>query len=578
MKRLLSSLLAVLMLLTCLTACGEAPVSSAGSDQAVSEETAETAAPAPSESPAEASAVSLDEPQSAEDVPAKTVSYPIDGAPVDLTMWTTEPTLGPLRAWGGDYGIDVYEDYSSIQAAAEKTGVNIAFECASQMDGYTLFSLHVAAGDWADILAMVDSYYTGGVSSAYSDDVIMDLSAYAEDWAPDYLRLLSEDADLDKSCRTDDGQILQLCQIYNRFAQVQGYVIRTDWLNQVNTEVPTTVDELHDVLKAFQSQLGCTNPFYYNSACKQLTTAYNAVMYTDLKSNDLGLFQQDGTVYTTFTADNYRDYLRNMHQWYEEGLIDPDFVSVEATDIGGHDEELLRSDNIGVWWANANSISNYYSMCPAENFSIQPLNVYATDDHADHTSSVGRLFGNSTSVAGTCLSATCSNPEAALAWLNFWYTEEGSMLQNYGVEGESYHLVDGKVEYTDVITNSSYGIEPTVALLLYSIGSAPWGVSIQERTWNFYSDVQIDAIETWTGNCDGAWAFPNASLTTEESASISATTGDVCTYIAESIPRFIMGDYNLDTDWDSYVETVHTMGMDQCLGAYQSALDRFNAR
>ncbi len=101
---------------------------------------------------------------------------------------------------------------------------------------------------------------------------------------------------------------------------------------------------------------------------------------------------------------------------------------------------------------------------------------------------------------------------------------------------------------------------------------------IQERTWNFYSDVQIDAIETWTGNCDGAWAFPNASLTTEESASISAATGDVCTYNAESIPRIIMGDYNLDTDWDSYVQTVHTMGMDQCLGAYQSALDRFNAR
>ena len=180
-------------------------------------------------------------------------------------------------------------------------------------------------------------------------------------------------------------------------------------------------------------------------------------------------------------------------------------------------------------------------MCPTENFSIQPLNVYATDDCADHTSSVGRLFGafHSRLWQAPVCPATCSNPEAALAWLNFWYTEEGSMLQNYGVEGESYHLVDGKVEYTDVITNSSYGIEPTVALLLYSIGSAPWGVSIQERTWNFYSDVQIDAIETWTGNCDGAWAFPNASLTTEESASISAATGDVCTYIAESIPGLL---------------------------------------
>lgn len=71
--------------------------------------------------------------------------------------------------------------------------------------------------------------------------------------------------------------------------------------------------------------------------------------------------------------------------------------------------------------------------------------------------------------------------ELALGYLDFWYTEEGYYLKNYGVEGESYNLVDGQVEYTDVILNNEYDLVPAVALLLYSIGSSDMGMGAQDR-------------------------------------------------------------------------------------------------
>ena len=560
------------------SAAAETSEAAEETEAAVETDAAEPAAPEASEAEeAEASAAEAEaEPAEAEVL--EPLQYPISDETVELTMWTTEPTLGPLRAWGGDYGIDVYEDYDSIQAAAEITGVSIAFECAGQMEASTLFSLHVASGDYADILALVDSYYSGGIVNAYNDDVIMDLTENVEEWAPDYINMLCEDPELAKASRNDEGQLLAFDQLYNHFSMVQGDVIRTDWLEQVGMDVPTTVDELHEVLTAFQSEIGCANPFYYNSACKQLTTAFNVVRYQDLASNDLGLYQIDGEAMTTFTSENFKAYLTTMSQWYSEGLIDPDFVSVEAVDNGGHDEELLQADELGCWWANANSMSNYYTMCPAEDFDMVPLNIMAEGNDANHVYPITRLFTIGTCVTGTCLSSSCSDPEAAMGWLNFWYTEQGVMMQNYGIEGLSYNLVDGEVEYTDVITNSEFDIPENVALLLYSTAAASWGTAIQERTWCFSSDVQVESIEAWTEALDGIWAFPTTTLTTDESEVIAANAGDVCTYIAESVPRFIMGEYNLESDWDTYVENVNAMGMPECIEVYQASLDRFNAR
>ena len=186
-------------------------------------------------------------------------------------------------------------------------------------------------------------------------------------------------------------------------------------------------------------------------------------------------------------------------------------------------------------------------------------------------------YGYDLFAGGTALSATCSAPELACGWLDYWYGDDGIMLMNYGVEGESYELKDGEVQYTDLVMNSPFNIDSAVALKLYSIAGCSFGVQLDERTFPFYIDCQMEAVSNWTDPCDGAWAYPAVTFSTEESDVIGTRGPDVSTYISESVPRFIMGELNIADEWDNFVSTVNSMGMEACVEVYQEALDRYNA-
>lgn len=51
------------------------------------------------------------------------------------------------------------------------------------------------------------------------------------------------------------------------------------------------------------------------------------------------------------------------------------------------------------------------------------------------------------------ITSSCKNPELAIEWCDYWYGEEGYYLLNFGVEGESYDMVDGKPVYTYIDEN-----------------------------------------------------------------------------------------------------------------------------
>ncbi len=572
MKKYIALLLVVAVLTSLCIGCGntttEAPVDNAAvSEKPVSKTDATD--------PVSVMDTSVKEETDAEIVLREPLNYPLTEEQVTLTMFSSEPTLGPLTFMGGDYGIHGFEDYAAVQESFQRTGVTVEFSNVSSMESTTLFALHVASGDLCDMLAAIDLNYSGGVGNAYAEDIVVDLSPYAEEWCPQYLNLIEEDPQLLKSTRTPDGEMLMMYYFNDCFIQAEGSLVRTDWLQQVDQEVPTTIEELHEVLLAFQSEIGCAHPFYFNSGCNRLLSSYNLHSYTDLSSGELAIFQEDGTVYSNFTHDRFREWLRTMNTWYEEGLFDQDFISIASTNMGGEDETLLSEDNLGVWFGNINSISNYYAMCPNENFEVAPVYITA-DGENNHTISTSRLFGMSTGVNGVGISSDCENVELAMGWLDFWYTEEGYRLKNYGVEGESYELVDGKVEYTDAIMNNDMDLVPAVALLLYSTGASDWGMGAQDRTMYFYDDIQLETQTVWTDACDGTWAYPNATLTTDESGTVASKGGDVCTYIAQCVPSFIMGEMSVESDWDTYVETCNSMGLTECVEAYQSALDRYN--
>ena len=54
-------------------------------------------------------------------------------------------------------------------------------------------------------------------------------------------------------------------------------------------------------------------------------------------------------------------------------------------------------------------------------------------------------------------------------------------------------------------------------------------------------------------------------LAAAENETLTKLAADITTYADTCIPKFIMGDMDIDTEWDSYIETLNSMGIEECI-------------
>lgn len=572
-KKILTLLLTLLLVVSMLAGCGSdaaqsvsaSEVSSAG--EAPAEESSEAPAveaPAEEAPPEEASEPSLVE--AAAEEPVYTVTYPLTEEPVTLTLLHSEPMLGPLS---GRCGVDSYGDVAGVQKVAEATGVSIEWNEMSMMTASEEFNLVVASGDYPDMLSGVASYYAGGQMKAFEDEVIIDLSDYVAEFAPLYYAAIKADEELYRQTKDDEGRALAIYAIYDEAINNEGAMIRKDWLDQVGKDVPTTFEELTDVMTAIQSELGVANPIYVNESVNFLAYGYG-VQGFDMVSSSIPIYQVDGIVRCSFVEDSYKDYITMLAQWYQTGLMNPNFMEFSSDLMSGEVEVEINAERIAIWSGMVTNMTNYYGNAPAESFEVVPA-VITVDGGKDHITLATR------SQDAICITSACDEVELALGWINYWFTDEGSMLYNYGVEGDTYVMDGDTPVYTDKVMNNELGVDATLFCRTFSLAGCSFGYTVQERIYLLYEDYQTEAQLFWTENTDGSYAVPTLSMTTEESDILATYGTDITTYASETLPKFVMGELSMD-QWDDYVDTLMSMNLEEIIAAYQAAYDRYLLR
>ena len=128
---------------------------------------------------------------------------------------------------------------------------------------------------------------------------------------------------------------------YSIYTIPQFSMINKAWLDELGLPVPTTLDELHDTLKAFQKN-DMSHTYYGNVAgstipmstdfdqwCWGQNIFYSGFGFTNWPNdvcNDLHL-KSDGTVEFVCVSDAYRDCMDYFHTWFREGLMDVEMFS-----------------------------------------------------------------------------------------------------------------------------------------------------------------------------------------------------------------------------------------------------------
>ncbi len=573
MKRILAMLLPTLLIFALFAGCGTSENSTASSVDASTETSQASSAPAETEAEPTAQS-SVDDTSAAEPAEEGSAYAPYEW-PLPLTedgeTFTISMMINPQLAsyYAG------YEDNPAWQEYSKLTGVNFEFQNISAMNIGEQYNLMFASQDTPNIMHSGLAYYSSGIDAAVNDDVILDLSNYLEEHAPNYLYWVDK-LDGWSNITTDEGYRPGFVHMNDEPSITKsGPVTRGDWMDELGIDTPRTIDELHDMLKAMYETYGAQCEFDASAGAFSGAWGTNLTIQT-FPSVSYPIYQIDGEVVYGPVTDNAKDYLKTMKAWLDEGILYKDFAT--------------RTSNFGTIGDFAAGIFSYYngdtdaivnaaSYFTEEGAYIKAL-PYAVREEGDvipfdgYGTSMSTLSGQGT----FSITSSCENVELAVEVLDWRYSEAGSFLFNYGIQGISFDYNDaGEPEYTDLIVNNPDGLSATWLAAVYM---DEYGYVEHYTKFDYQmTEEQLAARELWSENVESRYDLPRAlTLTADESEQFSVKMNDVATYTSESILKMLTGTVDIDADFDAFIDTCYEMGLQDCIDCYQTALERYNAR
>ena len=501
------------------------------------------------------------------------VSLPLSEDSVELTMLTTAVNLmGDLA----NIGIQNYNDFEYMQKLEEQTGIHVETTEVNFFTASEQYNVIVASGDYPDLFKNLGTYYSTGLTGALADEIIIDLTEDLSEYAPNYDYLIHSNGAQTPYFLSDD-MVLQFMGTYDSFVNNQGLVIRKDWLEDLNMEVPTTYDELHDALTAFKNEKGASTAIYMTNNCNitTLTEGYNVASYAASgnaggaggTASGLPYYVEDGVVKCSLIEDGFRDYLKMLNQWRMEGLMDPDFISIEYDPFSSYLDGQITTDQMGVWPTSGEGIDKY--TVPVTSMA-SPVQKEGDMQHLTEMT-----LAPADDITCISISTGCAEPELAMRWLDYWFSEDGILLYNYGQEGVDFTLdAEGTPLFTDAILNNEFALPVSQYMRCRcAFGTMP-SLMLRYRTGDLNSDLVNEAWEVWTSNLDGTMAISsNVTMTTEQREQEGRISSDILTYANERVAQFAIGEMDIDKDWDTFVEELKSMNIEECIALEQEAYD-----
>lgn len=483
--------------------------------------------------------------------------------------------------FGGNVPISSWTEHYGLNYAQEKTGVKLdIYECNMTVETER-FNIMIASNELCDIMVNFESQYSSGVDSAIEEGLVVNLLDYM-DFAPVYGQLLEVDPDWCSSLLSENGNLISFKTLYTKSSWIgQSIAIRGDWLEELGMDVPTTYDEYFDVLSAFKTTY---DPDYCLNIGSALGNSwfeggYGISVSASGNASTGDFYIENGTVYAGYTSDRFLNYVTMLHQWHDAGLISDDYVTIGNLEFFENDyASLIAAGEFGCVLGAGGLLGSYAALSDDENFEFVP--GYLPRQAQDPT----LCYLTPTSYTGTnyapSITTSCSNIELAMAFLDYFYTEEGVELANFGIEGESFtYNESGEAQLSEAITGSG---DVSAALTPYKVNISTIS-DPNAQTRAMMTETACNIMQFWTEDQTGlmdqgnnAYYPSDVSLTAKELEKATSVMADISTYVSEAIPKFILGSTSLD-EWDTYCETINAMGIDTVVEIYQAGYDRYIA-
>ena len=460
--------------------------------------------------------------------------------------------------------IDWIKELKWYDVAEERTGIHVDYVYGPEefADCYAEIDQRIISNTLPDAfmtkLTQTNVYGPEGV--------FLDLAPYIAKYAPNIQAYIDANPAYKALVTDEKGAIYGLCKETPIFADLIGY--RVDHFEKagIDPEKVVTVADFTEALRTLKAYWGKDNPNYYpltgRDSALRFAAWFNcpAVISTEASHGVYIGHYKDGC----FDIKNENAYgmMQTMKTWYDEGLINPEWVA--GTFSEGDWEAAMLNGNGTLFY-------DYYTRAqwfmvnggPANDpdYKMGVLNFLKNEDGSVIKVTSSMPYNDE---IVTAVNAKCDEEKikTILTFIDYFYSEEGQILANYGVEGESFK-VDENGEKVFIV---DYNKEE----------ATPAG----EKRWSFLSDrltvckpVDNEAFFKWN---DALIAEAAGRLFTEENMitayaikmtdeqSMEASNLIAAVYDAEvaGMISFISGGTELtEESWKAFQDQMDAMGL-----------------
>ena len=414
---------------------------------------------------------------------------------------------------------------------------------------------------------------------------------FTEEYMPNFMAQMEEYPDVYRAMFFPDGHAYAVWGFNPDATQMaqSKFWVNVDWAEEYIGKVPETVEEFYDYCVAVRDNdaNGNGDPDDEYGFYGQHNSAYGG--YYDGLMGLLPAFGFvdrrvqvfDGDVVLVPTHPNYKEFLKYMNRLYEEGLMNPDyFTTTEEERIAVEASKQCGSFTDWCQWGYMTDFDDWFQWQ-----AIDPLTSEFNSTKMWPGVDVALTYN-------LCITNKCENVEKLLELVDWFYTDEGILAEGEGPmlgEWEEYpeygwEFVRDETGYGEFIRHwpeDSYDTwnawhHDVVSPWMWPVGTLSDAYTNEETRYDFE-----DPDDNLLANVEEHYvpylktAFPAARFTAEESNELALITTDLNSYLDQQITKFIIGELDIDENFDSFVEEAMAMGGTRFEEIYQTAYDRW---
>lgn len=473
-------------------------------------------------------------------------------------------------------------DYAPAQQEIHrKTNVKLEYQIVPQSSFTEKQNVLLATNNFPDMIKVT----TSNITSYAEEGIFVPLMQYVnEETMPNFYRLWQEYEEKMVKYLVNDElyafPVIQRDEARNGF----GIVLRTDLLEKHDLEIPDTFDELIDVMASLKEIYPDSIPYTGRKGTSQLlsTVSYMLGSGADLYYD----YDVDGgRVVFGPATENFKAVLSFLNECYERGVLDPDFATTTSEQL----QSKMTSGQSFMFIDNSGFGQNYTQLLRTqEGYEDATLQVIPIPENsfgqrravAYETVLADRLFAINSSV---------DRLDDIIKFIDWLYSEEGSNITNYGVEGESFYVdEEGEPHFIEEYINNvdDTGFQSKYYAVYTELGITKLNFSlwctntkttfeIQRITgdWNDVVEEYWQIIEA-----DDAYVDPYImpALTLEESERVTDLLTSLTTMLEQEYNKYIMGIEPIE-NWDNVIQRAEELGAREIEDIYNAADARYTA-